>query len=85
MSLQWTLYSVHRGLRVPEIISIFGIGEWALAEGAIYDFFDEELHVINHPPTRAREYIVGIDYGIANPCVFVLIGIDYAQFPNMWL
>ena len=60
-------------------------GEWALAEGAIYDFFDDELHIIDHPPTRAREYIVGIDYGTANPCVYVLIGIDYSQFPNMWL
>ncbi len=59
-------------------------GEWALAEGAIYDFFDDDLHVIENPPTRAREYIVGVDYGTTNPCVFVLIGIDYTQFPNMW-
>lgn len=59
-------------------------GKWVLAEGAVYDFFDDNLHTISHPPTRAREYIVGIDYGTTNPCVFVLIGIDQAQFPNMW-
>ena len=60
------------------------LGQWTLAEGAVYDFFDDADHVIRFPPTRAREYIVGIDYGTANPCVFILIGIDPTQFPNMW-
>ncbi len=60
------------------------LGEWALAEGAVYDFFDNSIHVIDHPPTRAKEYIVGVDYGTANPCVYVLIGIDYSVYPNMW-
>ncbi len=60
------------------------LGQWVLAEGAVYDFFDEDLHTILAPPTRAREYIVGIDYGTTNPCVYVLIGIDTSQFPNMW-
>lgn len=60
------------------------LGQWVLAEGAVYDFFDEDFHVIDSPPTRAREYVVGIDYGTTNPCVFVLIGIDSTQFPNMW-
>lgn len=59
-------------------------GKWVLAEGAVYDFFDSQYHIIQAPPTRAREYIVGIDYGTTNPCVFVLIGIDSASFPNMW-
>lgn len=60
------------------------LGQWVLAEGAVYDFFDEDFHTLSHPPTRAREYIVGIDYGTTNPCVFVLIGIDSTQYPNMW-
>ncbi|KKM84044.1 hypothetical protein LCGC14_1303190 [marine sediment metagenome] len=60
------------------------LGQWVLAEGAVYDFFDEAFHTIENPPTLAREYIVGIDYGTTNPCVFVLIGIDNTQFPNMW-
>jgi PBSX family phage terminase large subunit len=59
-------------------------GKWVLAEGAIYPFFDPDIHVINHPPTYAKEYIVGVDYGTTNPCVFVLIGIDRTQFPNIW-
>lgn len=59
-------------------------GKWVLAEGAVYPFFDYDIHVINHPPTFAKEYIVGVDYGTTNPCVFVLIGIDRTQFPNIW-
>lgn len=59
-------------------------GKWVLAEGAIYPFFDPDIHVISHPPTYAKEYIVGVDYGTTNPCVFVLIGIDRTQFPNIW-
>lgn len=59
-------------------------GRWVLAEGAIYPFFDNKIHVIDHPPGYGKEYIVGIDYGTTNPCVFVLIGIDRTQFPNIW-
>src|SRR5690554_108394 len=59
-------------------------GKWVLAEGAIYPFFDNNIHIIDHPPGFAKEYIVGVDYGTTNPCVFVLIGIDRTQFPNIW-
>lgn len=59
-------------------------GKWVLAEGAVYPFFDSKIHVIEHPPSFAKEYIVGIDYGTTNPCVFVMIGIDRNRFPNIW-
>lgn len=59
-------------------------GKWVLAEGAIYPFFDPNIHVISHPPGYGKQYIVGVDYGTTNPCVFVLIGIDRTQFPNIW-
>lgn len=59
-------------------------GKWVLAEGAIYPYFDEKIHIIDHPPSYAKEYIIGVDYGTTNPCVFVLIGIDRTQFPNIW-
>lgn len=59
-------------------------GKWVLAEGAIYPFFDYRIHVLDHPPGYGKEYIVGVDYGTTNPCVFVLIGIDRTQFPNIW-
>lgn len=60
-------------------------GQWVLADGTVYDFFDEEQHVINYANKPAEYYIVGIDYGTTNPCVFVLIGYNQNHFPNLWL
>lgn len=60
-------------------------GKWVLAEGAVYDFFDENLHVIPYPQSTASYYIVGCDYGTTNPCVFVLIGYNSDGYPNMWM
>lgn len=60
-------------------------GKWVMAEGAVYDFFDEDIHVIKTPPNNATYYIVGVDYGTTNPCVFTLIGYNPSTYPNMWL
>ena len=60
-------------------------GAWTLAEGTVYDFFDEALHVIDLPPGLANSYLVGIDYGTTNPCAFVLIGHNPSLFPNLWV
>lgn len=60
-------------------------GKWVLAEGAVYDFFDEKIHVIPYPNSTASYYIVGVDYGTTNPCAFVLIGYNAGSYPNMWL
>jgi len=60
-------------------------GKWVQAEGSVYDFFDEKLHVIDFAPTFTSSYIVGIDYGTTNPCAFVLIGHDPNRFPNFWV
>jgi len=61
------------------------LGDWALADGAVFDFFDEDLHVITRPTLPATYYIVGVDYGTTNPCVFTLIGYNSESYPNMWL
>jgi len=60
-------------------------GEWCLAEGAIYDFFDEELHCINFNTNLANYYIVGVDYGTSNPTAFTMIGYNPTTYPNMWV
>lgn len=60
-------------------------GLWVQAQGAIFDFFDPEIHLIDFPPGIASYYIVGIDYGTTNPCSFVLIGINKSKFPNIWV
>jgi len=60
-------------------------GKWVQAEGSVYDYFDEKIHVINTAPSYTNSYLVGIDYGTTNPCAFVLIGHDPSKFPNYWV
>ncbi|MCE5322130.1 PBSX family phage terminase large subunit [bacterium] len=49
------------------------LGLWVAAEGAIYDMFDEAVHVVDKLPEMVR-YWVTCDYGTTNPTVFLLIG-----------
>lgn len=51
------------------------LGLWCLAEGAIFDFFDRDVHVVKRPPAAADYYIAGIDYGISNAFACLLIGV----------
>lgn len=60
-------------------------GKWVVAEGAVYDFFDENIHTIPYPNGQAINYFVGIDYGTTNPCVFLLLGHNPSNYPNMWV
>lgn len=60
-------------------------GLWVQAEGAVYDFFDEKIHVMDYPTSQAEYYVVGVDYGTTNPCAFVLIGINRSKYPNIWV
>lgn len=48
-------------------------GLWVQAEGAVFDSWNEEVHVIDSVP-ECEEYYVGIDYGTANPTAFILAG-----------
>ena len=60
-------------------------GLWVVAEGAIYDMFDEDEHVVNDwrevpgwglsamPPWE--QVIDGVDYGTSNPTVFIRLGL----------
>lgn len=52
------------------------LGLWCLADGAIYDFFDRDVHVVRKPPRAAEYWIVGIDYGQVHPFACVLIGVN---------
>lgn len=60
-------------------------GLWVLAEGVVYDFFEDEIHTITLPPGIAEYYIVGVDYGTKNPTAFTMIGFSPNTFPRMWL
>ena len=57
----------------------FILGEWCMAEGAIYDSWDESKHVVKDEadwPSAMDEWIaIGVDYGTANPFHALALGI----------
>lgn len=68
----------------------FILGLWVVAEGAIYDQFDEDHHVIHswdeipfwnsteRPPFD--KIVVGVDYGTSNPTSFIALG----RYRGVW-
>jgi PBSX family phage terminase large subunit len=65
------------------------LGEWCLAEGSIFDFFDRSTYVLARPPRAADYWIVGIDYGTSNAFAAVLIGVNCGLYtqekPLLWV
>ena len=76
-----SISSEYKGLWYKRFIQ----GDWVIADGTVYDFFDESIHVISHKPYEADYYIVGVDYGTTNPCAFVMVGYCASSYPNMWV
>lgn len=60
------------------------LGLWCAAEGAIYDFFNEDEHTLVKCP-KASYYILGIDYGTSNPFAAGLFGVNDLTQPRIWL
>lgn len=50
------------------------LGLWVMAEGIIYDMFDEAIHKVPTVPRNYTEYYVCCDYGTSNPTTFGLWG-----------
>ena len=54
------------------------LGEWCLAEGAVFDTFDPEAggqHVVTSLPRITRWLSLGVDYGTTNPFHAVMVGL----------
>jgi PBSX family phage terminase large subunit len=49
-------------------------GAWVVAEGAVYDMWDESRHVVTELPSM-RRYWAGIDYGTTNATSVILLGL----------
>lgn len=65
----------------------FIAGEWCLAEGAVYDMWDPDRHVVDILPTISRWVACGIDYGTTNPFAALLLGLGVdgrLYFTNEW-
>jgi PBSX family phage terminase large subunit len=58
------------------------LGLWVAAEGAVYDMFNEDAHVIHALPKRWARIVVGVDFGISSVTSFVMIG-QAAEGPYM--
>ena len=53
----------------------FILGEWCLADGLVYSVFDRQTMVVDPSPlSDYDELILGCDYGIQNPQVYLLMG-----------
>lgn len=51
------------------------LGEWVIAEGAIYDMFDENIHVVSEIP-QCDEINICCDYGVSTVTTFGVMGIQ---------
>jgi len=65
------------------------LGLWSLAEGAIFDFFDRDIHVLSSPPCAAEYWIAAIDYGAVNPFACLILGVSTGRYtqsdPKIWV
>ncbi len=52
----------------------FIAGEWAAAQGLVYDFFDPQKDALPVPKGPFSQWRVSVDYGTANPASFGLWG-----------
>lgn len=53
----------------------FILGLWVLAEGVIFDMWDEDIHIVRTLRDN-KKHIVGVDYGTSNPCTYGLYGFN---------
>ncbi|KGR72890.1 PBSX family phage terminase large subunit [Streptococcus phocae subsp. salmonis] len=51
-------------------------GLWTIAEGAVYEDFDKDVHVVDNLPTMKR-YFAGVDWGFDHYGAIVVVGEDY--------
>jgi PBSX family phage terminase large subunit len=66
----------------------FILGLWVLADGVVFDMFDEARHVVDVAAILAAQgkdrfdrYFVACDYGTSNPCTFGLYGYNAGKPP----
>jgi PBSX family phage terminase large subunit len=53
----------------------FILGQWIAAEGAVFDMWDEDKHVVDVLPPIVRWIGVGVDYGTTNPFAALTLGL----------
>lgn len=68
-----SLKAEHTGVWYRRMI----LGEWCAAEGAVFDMWDENLHVIpwEKIPPITRVFGIGVDYGTTNATAALMMGV----------
>lgn len=51
------------------------LGEWCAGDGAIWEGFDPERHVVKDVPPGTMVLAVGVDYGNVNPFAALMLGL----------
>ncbi len=73
LSLSEKIKARYRSLYKGVFFKRYILGLWAMAEGVIYDMFDEAMHVVDSIiPAKDPIYYVSCDYGTQNATVFLL-------------
>ena len=74
LSLSEEVKARYRSMYTGVFFKRYILGKWTMAEGIIYDMFDNEKHVIDDLTayTWTDEYYVSCDYGTQNATVFLL-------------
>lgn len=71
-ALSESIRARYRAQYVGVFFKRFILGLWAMADGIIYDCFDQDIHVLTSEPKTEGDYYVSSDYGIQNATVFLL-------------
>lgn len=59
------------------------LGEWCIAEGAVYETWDPDRHVVSALPDIQRLVGIGIDYGTTHATRGYLIGVSAEATPRI--
>ena len=62
------------------------LGLWMMAEGVVYDMWDEDKYTFSELPDRRFDRTeVWIDHGQRNPTAFLLVKIEDGNHPRFWV
>jgi PBSX family phage terminase large subunit len=53
----------------------FILGDWVQSEGAVYEMWDPDRHVVDVLPLMTKWLAIGIDYGTTNPFSGLVLGL----------
>ena len=67
LSLDESIKARYRAMYVGVFFKRYILGLWVMADGLVYDMFDEDKHIWRGEVPYARTNIVSIDYGTVNP------------------